>query len=54
MVLHTAHQILYVHGTATYEEEGDEVSLDVGRQSKLFWREGAVFVFKTRSVSPTQ
>jgi hypothetical protein len=35
-VLHTAHQLLYAHGTAAYEEEGNGVSLDVCRQSRLF------------------
>jgi hypothetical protein len=54
MVLHTGLQILYAHGTGAYEEEGSGVSLDVRRQSKLFWGKSAVFMFKTRSFSPAQ
>jgi len=54
MVLHTAHQLLYAHCTAAYENEGYGVSLDVRRKGKLFWGNSAVFIFKTRSASPAQ
>jgi len=54
IVLRTAHQLLYAHGTAAYEKEGNGVSLDVRRKSQLFWGKSAVLMFKTRSISPAQ